>query len=242
MATVADVTDDAPSEEAGGADIADIKVVIVDDDPLVRAGLAMILGGASDIEIVGEAADGREGVAVIAQAKPDVVLMDIRMPHMDGLEATAKIAESVDGPAVIVLTTFDADEYVVRALRDGATGFLLKDTPPASIVDAIRKVADGEPMLSPSVTAQLIRQVSETSPATADERAREARARLAQLSEREQEVAAAVGTGKSNAEIAGELYMSVATVKAHVSRIMTKLDAANRVQIAIRVHDAQLNG
>jgi DNA-binding NarL/FixJ family response regulator len=243
MATVACVTD-----AADGAPVdedlkdADIKVVIVDDDPLVRAGLAMILGGASDIEIVGEAANGRDGLAVIADTTPDVVLMDIRMPQMDGLEATAKLASGVGGTAVIVLTTFDADEYVVRALRDGATGFLLKDTPPASIVDAIRKVAEGEPMLSPSVTAQLIRQVTETSPATADDRARDARARLALLSEREQEVAAAVGTGKSNAEIAGELYMSVATVKAHVSRIMTKLEAANRVQIAIRVHDAQLNG
>jgi DNA-binding NarL/FixJ family response regulator len=243
MVTVACVTDAADSApvDAESQD-ADIKVVIVDDDPLVRAGLAMILGGASDIEIVGDAADGRDGLAVIADTVPDVVLMDIRMPQMDGLEATAKLASGVDGPAVIVLTTFDADEYVVRALRDGATGFLLKDTPPASIVDAIRKVADGEPMLSPSVTAQLIRQVSETSPATADDRARDARARLALLSEREQEVAAAVGTGKSNAEIADELYMSVATVKAHVSRIMTKLEAANRVQIAISVHDAQLNG
>jgi DNA-binding NarL/FixJ family response regulator len=235
MATVAGVTDEA--DRAAG-----INVVLVDDDPLVRAGLAMILGGASDISIVGEAADGRDGLAVIADSKPDVVLMDIRMPHMDGLEATAQLARGADGPAVIVLTTFDADEYVVRALREGATGFLLKDTPPASIVDAVRKVADGEPMLSPSVTAQLIRQVSETSPIRADDRARDARARLAALSEREQEVAAAVGTGKSNAEIAGDLYMSVATVKAHVSRIMTKLEAANRVQVAICVHDARLGG
>lgn len=219
-----------------------ISVVIVDDDPLVRAGLAMILGGARDIAIVGEAADGREGLNIVADCKPDVVLMDIRMPHMDGLEATAQLMQTADGPAIIVLTTFDADEYVVRALRDGATGFLLKDTPPASIVDAIRKVADGEPMLSPSITAQLIRQVSETSPVRADDRARDARGRLAELSEREHEVAAAVGAGKSNAEIAGDLYMSVATVKAHVSRILTKLDAANRVQIAICVHDAELDG
>ena len=217
-------------------------MVIVDDDPLVRAGLAMILGGARDIAIVGEAADGREGVDVVADCKPDVVLMDIRMPQMDGLEATAELMQTADGPAIIVLTTFDADEYVVRALRDGATGFLLKDTPPASIVDAIRKVADGEPMLSPSVTAQLIRQVSETSPVRADDRARDARGRLAELSEREHEVAVAVGAGKSNAEIAADLYMSVATVKAHVSRILTKLDAANRVQIAICVHDAELDG
>jgi DNA-binding NarL/FixJ family response regulator len=232
---VARVTD---AQASGGA----ISVVIVDDDPLVRAGLSMILGGARDIAIVGEAADGREGLDVVADCKPDVVLMDIRMPQMDGLEATAQLMQTADGPAIIVLTTFDADEYVVRALRDGATGFLLKDTPPASIVDAIRKVADGEPMLSPSVTAQLIRQVSETSPVRADDRARDARGRLAELSEREHEVATAVGSGKSNAEIAGDLYMSVATVKAHVSRILTKLDAANRVQIAICVHDAELDG
>jgi DNA-binding NarL/FixJ family response regulator len=219
---------------------ADIKVVIVDDDPLVRAGLAMILGGAPDISIVGEAADGREGLAVIADAQPDVVLMDIRMPTMDGLEATARLADGAAAPAIIVLTTFDADEYVVRALRDGATGFLLKDTPPAAIVDAVRKVADGEPMLSPSVTAQLIRQVADSSPVRADDRGRAARAQLSELSEREREVAAAVGVGKSNAEIARDLYMSVATVKAHVSRILAKLDAANRVQIAICVHDADL--
>jgi DNA-binding NarL/FixJ family response regulator len=224
----------------GSAHLAEIKVVIVDDDPLVRAGLAMILGGARDICLVGEAADGREGLAVIGESKPDVVLMDIRMPHMDGLEATAQLVGGPDAPAVIVLTTFDADEYVVRALGDGATGFLLKDTPPASIVDAVRKVADGEPMLSPSVTAQLIRQVSDSSPMRADDRGRAARARLAELSDREREVATAVGVGKSNAEIARDLYMSVATVKAHVSRILTKLGAANRVQIAICVHDAEL--
>jgi DNA-binding NarL/FixJ family response regulator len=223
------------------ADAVDIRVVIVDDDPLVRAGLAMILGGAPDIDIVGEAADGQAGLDVIADCRPDVVLMDIRMPQLDGLEATAQLAERPDGPAVIVLTTFDADEYVVRALRDGATGFLLKDTPPAAIVDAVRKVADGEPMLSPSVTAQLIRQVAESSPVRAGDRARDARVRLAELSHREHEVATAVGAGKSNAEIAGDLSMSVATVKAHVSRILTKLDAANRVQIAICVHDAEID-
>jgi len=172
--------------------------------------------------------------------RPDVVLMDIRMPRMNGLDATAELAKRPDAPAVIVLTTFDADEYVVRALREGATGFLLKDTPPASIVDAVRKVAIGEPMLSPSVTAQLIRQISDTAGTSAVDRATLARGRLGSLSEREYEVAVAVGTGKSNAAIAAELYMSVATVKAHVSRILTKLDASNRVHIAICVHDAGL--
>jgi DNA-binding NarL/FixJ family response regulator len=217
-----------------------VRVVIVDDDALVRAGLAMILRGSPDIDIVGEAGDGVEGLALVERTRPDVVLMDIRMPRMDGLEATSRLSALPDPPAVIVLTTFDADEYVVRALRDGATGFLLKDTPPATIVDAVQRVADGEPMLSPSVTTQLIRQIADTSTTSVAERARAARARLAQLSEREQEVAVAVGAGKANAQIATELYMSVATVKAHVSHILTKLDAGNRVQIAICVHDAGL--
>jgi DNA-binding NarL/FixJ family response regulator len=217
-----------------------ITVVIVDDDALVRAGLAMILRGAPDIDIVGEAGDGAEGLTLVERTSPDVVLMDIRMPRMDGLEATSRLARLANRPAVIVLTTFDADEYVVRALRDGATGFLLKDTPPAMIVDAVQRVAEGEPMLSPSVTAQLIRQISDAATTSAAERTRVARARLAQLSDREQEVATAVGEGKANAEIATDLYMSVATVKAHVSHILTKLDAANRVQIAICVHDANL--
>jgi len=173
-----------------------IRVLIVDDDPLVRAGLALILGGAADVEIVGEAGDGAEGLHVAGRTTPDVVLMDIRMPRMDGLEATARLAERATGPAVIVLTTFDADEQVLRALRAGASGFLLKDTPPAAIVDAVRKVADGEPMLSPSVTATLIRQVSVSSDG---DRQRRARAQLDQLTDRELEVAVAVGQGRSNA-------------------------------------------
>jgi DNA-binding NarL/FixJ family response regulator len=217
-----------------------VRVVIVDDDALVRAGLAMILRGSPDIDIVGEAGDGAEGLVLVAATLPDVVLMDIRMPHMDGLEATSRLSALAEPPAVIVLTTFDADEYVVRALRDGATGFLLKDTPPAMIVDAVLRVAEGEPMLSPSVTTQLIRQIADTSTASEADRRTAARSRLEQLSEREHEVAVAVGAGKANAEIATDLYMSVATVKAHVSHILTKLDASNRVQIAICVHDAGL--
>jgi DNA-binding NarL/FixJ family response regulator len=217
-----------------------VRVVIVDDDALVRAGLAMILRGSPDIDIVGEAGDGAEGLVLVAATLPDVVLMDIRMPHMDGLEATSRLSALAEPPAVIVLTTFDADEYVVRALREGATGFLLKDTPPAMIVDAVLRVAEGEPMLSPSVTTQLIRQIADTSTASEADRRRAARSRLEQLSEREHQVAVAVGAGKANAEIATDLYMSVATVKAHVSHILTKLDASNRVQIAICVHDAGL--
>jgi DNA-binding NarL/FixJ family response regulator len=167
--------------------------------------------------------------------------MDIRMPRLDGLAATQRLSEQADAPAVIVLTTFDADDYVVRALANGATGFLLKDTSPPMIVEAIQKVAAGEPMLSPSVTTQLIRRVVETPSAGSDSaRACSAAARLANLTEREHDVAVAVGHGKSNADIASELFMSVATVKAHVSHILVKLDAANRVQVAICVHEAGL--
>jgi len=215
-----------------------VRVVIVDDDALVRAGLAMILRGDPTIEIVGEAADGEAGLDLIAATSPDVVLMDIRMPRLDGLGATARLMGQQAPPKVIVLTTFDADDYVVRALRDGASGFLLKDTPPAQIVDAVHKVAAGDPMLSPSVTAQLIARLGDEEPESA--RHTRALSLIETLSIREREVATAVGEGKANAEIAQELYMSVATVKAHVSHIMVKLEAANRVHIAIRVHEAGL--
>ena len=218
-----------------------IRVVLVDDDPLVRAGLSLMLRGAPQLEIVGEAGDGVQALEVIARTRPDVVLMDIRMPRLDGLAATQRLSEQADAPAVIVLTTFDADEYVVRALANGATGFLLKDTSPPMIVEAIQKVAAGEPMLSPSVTTQLIRKVIQTPSVGSDPaRACSAAARLANLSEREHDVAVAVGHGKSNADIANELFMSVATVKAHVSHILVKLDAGNRVQVAICVHEAGL--
>ena len=218
-----------------------IRVVLVDDDPLVRAGLGLMLGGAPQLQVVGEAGDGVEALEVVGRTRPDVVLMDIRMPRMDGLTATQRLCEQRDAPKVIVLTTFDADEHVVRALALGATGFLLKDTSPPMIVDAIEKVAAGQPILSPSVTAQLIRKVTEAPYAALDAgRARAAAARLSSLSDRERDVAVAVGQGKSNAEIARELFMSVPTVKAHVSHIFVKLQLANRVQIAIWVHEAGL--
>jgi len=216
-----------------------IRVVLVDDDPLVRAALRLMLGGAPQLTIVGEAGDGAQGLELIARERPEVVLMDIRMPRMDGLAATQQLARQPDPPKIIVLTTFDADEYVVRALACGATGFILKDTSPPEIVEAIQKVAAGEPMLSPSVTTQLIRRVVET-PAAHSGRADAATARLATLSERERDVAIAVGSGQSNAEIARGLFMSLATVKAHVSHILDKLGMENRVQIAICVHDAGL--
>ncbi len=212
-----------------------VRVLIVDDDALVRAGLSMMLSGTDDIVIVGEATDGAEVIPAVRRSEPTVVLMDIRMPKQDGLAATEALLAEPNAPQVIVLTTFDADEYVLRALRAGASGFLLKDTPPADIAAAIRRVAAGEPMLSPTVMRSLIDHVAD---AGVHSRRHAARCRLDQLSDREREVAIAVGQGKSNAEISAELFMSVATVKAHVSRLMVKLELSNRVQIALLAHDA----
>jgi DNA-binding NarL/FixJ family response regulator len=216
-----------------------IRLLIVDDDPLVRSGLAMILGGSPTLAVVGQAADGRAGIAAVDEHDPDVVLIDIRMPVMDGIEATTALVAREAPPKVIVLTTFDADDYVLRALAAGASGFLLKDTAPEDIVSAIHKVAAGEPMLSPSVTSTLIQQVTTQH---TPERSGPARERMSRLTEREHEVALAVGRGLSNAEIAGELYLSVPTVKAHIGRLFAKLEVENRVQIALCVHDAGLSG
>jgi DNA-binding NarL/FixJ family response regulator len=212
------------------------RVLLVDDDALVRSGLRMMLAGAAGIEVVGEAGDGREVLGAVDRHRPDVVLMDIRMPQLDGIAATRLVRAQPRAPEVIVLTTFDADELVLRALRAGAAGFLLKDTPPAEIVRAIELVHAGDGMLSPAVTRRLIALVA-GGEGEGDRRER-ARERLASLSEREREVALAVGRGCSNAEIAGELHMSVATVKAHVSRVLAKLEVENRVQIALLMQDA----
>ena len=212
-----------------------IRVLIVDDDALVRAGLNILLAGAGDIQIVGEAADGSEAEHAVAESQPDVVLMDIRMPGMDGLTATEIVRGHDLPPEVIILTTFDADEHVLRALRAGASGFLLKDTPPAGIVGAIRAVVAGEPILSPAITRRLIGHVTGSD---GGERRRNAREQLNRLTEREREVAVAIGAGKSNAEISRELYMSIATVKAYVSRLLEKFEFNNRVQIALLTHDA----
>jgi DNA-binding NarL/FixJ family response regulator len=214
-----------------------IRVVIADDQQLVRTGFRLILDLEPDMEVVAEAADGQQCLSAVAGEQPDVVLMDIRMPEFSGLEATRALHARADPPRVIVLTTFDADDYVVRALGAGASGFLLKDTPPASIIEAVRRVADGDPMLSPSVTSRLIAQLRE---ATGPDRTRAARDRMATLTEREHDVAVAVGMGLTNAEIARRLHLSVPTVKAHIGRLFAKLDATNRVQIAICVHDAGL--
>jgi DNA-binding NarL/FixJ family response regulator len=218
------------------AEVSDpIRVLIVDDDALVRAGLSMVLAGAEDIVIVGEATDGNEVALAVSEHQPGVVLMDIRMPGMDGLAATELLRAQDDAPEVIVLTTFDADDYVLRALRAGASGFLLKHTPPADIVRAVRAVAAGEPILSPTITRRLIGHVTDDE---IGDRRQHARERLDRLTEREREVAIAIGLGKTNAEISRELYMSVATVKAHVSRVLEKLELNNRVQIALLAHDA----
>ncbi|MEU9099812.1 response regulator transcription factor [Streptomyces sp. NPDC048361] len=215
-----------------------IRLLIVDDDPLVRAGLALMLGGAEDIEIVGEASDGAGIEQLVLELRPDVVLMDIRMPHVDGLTATETLRARPDAPEVVVLTTFHADDQVMRALRAGAAGFVLKDTPPAEIVAAVRRVAHGDPVLSAAVMRQLMAQVSGA--AAPGDRTTRARARIALLAEREREVAVAVGRGHSNAEISARLYLSVPTVKTHVSRVLAKLGLNNRVQIALLVHDAGL--
>jgi DNA-binding NarL/FixJ family response regulator len=216
---------------------APITVLVVDDDALVRSALTLMLGGRDDIRVVGEAGDGAEGLRRADELHPDVVLMDIRMPVMNGLEATRALHRTGRPPAVIVLTTFDADDHVVGAVAAGADGFLLKDTPPSEIVHAIRLVAAGEAMLSPSATRSLLRQVRAGAPA---DRTAAAAARMALLTLREHEVAVCVGRGLSNAEIGAELYLSVPTVKAHVSRLLDKLGAANRVQVAMCVHDAGL--
>jgi DNA-binding NarL/FixJ family response regulator len=214
-----------------------IRVLLVDDDALVRSGLRMMLAGAEAIEVVGEVDDGRGVLAAVDVHHPDVVLMDIRMPQLDGIAATRLLRAQPRPPQVLVLTTFDADELVVRALQAGASGFLLKDTAPEEIVRAIELVHAGDGMLSPAVARRLIALVAGDSDAGAHQES--ARERLAGLSAREREVALAVGRGLANAEIAAELYMSVATVKAHVSRLLTKLGVDNRVQIALLVQEAQ---
>ncbi|MFG2852479.1 response regulator [Streptomyces mirabilis] len=214
-----------------------IRLLLVDDDPLVRAGLSFMMGGADDIEIVGEAADGGEVEELVDRTRPDVVLMDIRMPVIDGLTATERLRGREEAPQVVVLTTFHADDQVLRALRAGAAGFVLKDTPPVQILDAVRRVAAGDPVLSPAVTRQLMEHAAGGAPGG---RRTGARDRIGALNDREREVAVAVGQGSSNAEIAAELYMSVATVKTHVSRILAKLGLNNRVQIALLTYDAGL--
>ncbi|GIH51453.1 two component transcriptional regulator, LuxR family [Microbispora rosea] len=213
-----------------------IRVLIVDDEALVRSGLRMILEAAGDVVVVGEARDGEEAIGAAARLRPEVVLMDVRMPGMDGLTATGRLLRAAGPPKVVMVTTFDLDEYVHEALRLGAVGFLLKDTPPRELIAAVRTVAEGNAMLSPSVLKRLLGSFAHKAPS----RAEVARHRLAALTAREEDVVRALARGLSNAEIGRELKLSEPTVKAHVSRLLAKLGLANRVQAAILVHDADL--
>lgn len=214
-----------------------IRVVIVDDDALVRGGLTLMLGGADSVEVVGEAQDGSEVLAAIDRHRPEVILLDLRMPKLDGLTTMELLRGQPSPPAVIVLTTFDTDEHVLQALQLGASGFLVKDTPPRDIVRAIELVAAGDSMLSPAVTRRLLDHLADDG--FGDRRRRKALNRLEQLSVRDREIALAVAEGKPNAAIATELHLSVATIKSHVSAILGKLELDNRVQIALLVHDAR---
>ncbi|CAL9648806.1 response regulator [Streptomyces griseomycini] len=213
-----------------------IRVLVVDDEALVRAGLRMILEPADDIEVVGEASDGGEAVTAVARHRPDVVLMDVRMPGMDGLTALKELRRAPNPPRVIMLTTFDLDDYVHTALRSGAAGFLLKDTSPRDLAAAVRTVAEGSAMLTPRITKRLI----DTFAGLESADAARARERLSVLTDREDDVVRAVARGLSNAEIGRELSMSEGTVKAHVSRALAKLGLSNRVQVALLVRDAGL--
>ncbi|WP_181777002.1 response regulator [Amycolatopsis pittospori] len=212
-----------------------IKVLVVDDDPLVRGGLKLMLGGAADVEVVGEAADGAEVRDAVTRSRPDVVLMDVRMPVLDGIAATAALGRRTGepAPAVVMLTTFDADETVLAALRAGAAGFLLKHTPPEQIVDAVRRAAAGEPVLSPDVTRSVIAMAARQGPDPGS-----ARTRMDLLTERERDVARAVAEGLSNVEIAERLHLSRSSIKATISSALTRLDLTNRIQLAIIAHEA----
>ena len=215
---------------------ATIRVVVADDQALVRSGFMMLLSGETDIEVVGEAANGAEAVATAASARPDVMLMDVRMPVMDGLEATRRITGDplLAGTRIVILTTFDLDEYVHEALRAGASGFLLKDTLPVELLNAVRVVAAGDALIAPRITRRLIEEFARR-PDPGVTLA--AVAALGQLTDREREVLELVAKGRSNAEIAAELYVSHATVKTHVSRLLMKLDARDRAQLVMIAYE-----
>ena len=216
---------------------APIRVLLVDDQQLVRTGFAMILKDEPDIEVVGEAPDGAAGVAAAVRLRPDVVVMDIRMPVMDGVEATRRLVRDSPSPIrVLVLTTFDADEYVIEALRAGASGFLVKDTPPADFAQAIRVVAAGDALLAPSITRRLLDRFSDRFPGLRDDRS----ALLKELTERELEVLRLIARGLSNREIAEQLVLAEATVKTHVSHVLLKLDLRDRAQAVVLAYEAGL--
>ena len=213
-----------------------IRVVVVDDEPMVRAHLRTILGASGTIEVVDEAGDGAAGVQAVVRSRPGVVLMDLRMPGTDGITATEQISKLADAPAVVVLTTFDADQYVLRALRAGAAGFLVKSTPPEDLIGLVQVAAEGHTVLSPVAAQRLVA-------ASADSQSARDRARklVGRLTEREVQVLACLGEGLSNAQIAERLYLSEATVKGYVSRMLDKLGCANRTQAGLIAHDAGLD-
>ena len=218
-------------------DATPIRLVLVDDDPLVRAGLQLILGGAPDIEVVDEATDGQAAVEVVARLRPDIVLMDVRMPRLDGVAATEQVSALDPAPRVLVLTTFDLDEYVFAALRAGASGFLLKDAGPEELLLAIRAIHAGDSVVAPSATRRLLEQVVPTLPSA---EAADRTARLDVLTPREREVLVAVGRGLSNGEIASELFLAEPTVKTHIGRILAKLDLRDRVQMVVLCYETGL--
>lgn len=211
-----------------------IRVVVADDQDLVRTGLVMILGAQPDIEVVGEAADGIEALDLANRLRPDVLLVDIRMPGLDGVEVTRRLAgpEVADPMAVVVITTFDLDEYVLGALRAGARGFLLKDVGPQLLVQAIHAAADGDALIAPNVTRRLLATFADQTPAQPAQP-------IDPLTEREEDVLALVARGRTNAEIAADLFISLSTVKTHVASLMTKLGARNRVEIAMWAHNTK---
>ncbi|WP_435855136.1 response regulator [Streptomyces noursei] len=213
------------------------RVVVVDDEPMVCVFLRTILGSAPDVEVVDEAHDGAAGIEAVRRSRPDVVLMDLRMPGMDGLTAIERIHELADPPNIVVLTTFDADQYVLRALRAGATGFLVKSTPPEELIGLVRTAAQGHTVLSPSAARRLI--AASTDNLSARDRAREL---VGSLTEREVQVLAGLGEGLSNAQIAARLYLTEATIKGYVSRMLDKLGCVNRTQAGLLAHDAGVVG
>ena len=208
------------------------RILIADDDALVRMGLRAVLDGEGDLEVVGEAEDGREAIAMVEETAPDLVIMDIRMPNLDGLAATARITEQDDGPRVLVLTTFELDEYVYEALRAGAAGFVLKRVPPAELIEAVRVVAGGESMVFPAATRRLVEQFA--SPGAT----REQQKAIDRLSEREQEVLRLLAQGQSNREMSEALFVGMETVKSHVGSVLLKLGVRDRTQAVIMAYES----
>jgi DNA-binding NarL/FixJ family response regulator len=219
-----------------------IRVLLADDQALLRTGFRMILHAQADLEVVGEAVDGADAVRLARALQPDVVLMDVRMPVLDGIQATAALTAQGSGTRVLILTTFDLDEYAFAGLRAGASGFLLKDVPPAELASAIRAVAAGDAVVSPRITRQLLDRFSAHLPGPAAEPGGPDRGRLATLTDREREVFGEVARGHTNAEVAGRLHLSEATVKTHLTRVLSKLGLRDRVQIVIFAYEHGLVG